>query len=186
MHGLLHWFLISQVLLFLPSCTAIQAGVSEDCYGYGWAIGKGKSEVQCTPETIRYIIAPGGEFPDGIEIIVEPLTPVEVALEAQRSGYLPDMIEALQTLPEEEKEVRKNLEAAIESAENRPIPIPPPIRDTTIEDACFEYGCTIEKVSATSITIQGGPPDGNLLSGIFDAMMAIGTWVAAKYFGGGL
>lgn len=171
------------VLLILPSCTALQAGVNEDCYGYGWAIGKGKSEVVCTPEIIRYIIEPGGKFPYGVEILVEPITPVEAALMAQRSGYVPDMVYALEILPEDETEVRKSLEAAIEAAENRP-PVLPPIVDTSIEDACEEYGCTIERVSSTSILIQGGPPDGNILSGIFDALMAVGTWIATKYFGG--
>jgi len=54
-----------------------------------------------------------------------------------------------------------------------------------LNNICLTSGCTIVETSATGIDVKGGPPDKNVVTGIFDMLFSIGTWVATRYFGAG-
>ena len=54
-----------------------------------------------------------------------------------------------------------------------------------LNNVCLERGCTIIETSATGIEVKGGPPDKNVVTGFFDSLFSMATWVATRYFGAG-
>ena len=54
-----------------------------------------------------------------------------------------------------------------------------------LNNICLVDGCTIIETSATGIDVKGGPPDKNVVTGFFDTIFSVATWVATRYFGAG-
>jgi len=66
-----------------------------------------------------------------------------------------------------------------------PIEIDEQVYQELINNICLTEGCTITETSATGIDVKGGPPDKNVVTGLFDMLFSVGSWFATKYFAAG-